>query len=86
MSITIENAEAEAILADLAARTRRPTSDLLLDLLRRERMRVEEDRDRRIAEGLAADEDMRRRLRGAPLLDPRPVEEVLAYDAHGLPV
>lgn len=37
MSITIENAEAEAILADLAARTSRAEPDLLLDLLRRER-------------------------------------------------
>ena len=85
MSITIENAEAEAILADLAARTRRPSSDLLLDLLRRERIRVEGDRERRIADGLAADEALRR-LNAAPVLDPRPVEDLLAYDDHGLPV
>lgn len=84
MSITIENAEIEALLADLAETTRRPAPDLLLDLLRRER--INDEAARRIAEGLAADEAMRRRLNASPLVDARPIDEILAYDEHGLPV
>ncbi|MBP1182307.1 hypothetical protein [Methylobacterium sp. PvR107] len=57
MSITIDNAEAAALLADLAETTRQPA----LELLRRERVRINPDLERRIAEGLAADEGMRRR-------------------------
>ncbi|KQS67220.1 MULTISPECIES: type II toxin-antitoxin system VapB family antitoxin [unclassified Methylobacterium] len=86
MSITIENAEIEALLADLAETTRRPAPDLLLDLLRRERERINDEAARRIAEGLAADEAMRRRLNASPLVDARPIDEILAYDEHGLPV
>ncbi len=80
MSITIENAEAEAILADLAARTRRPTSDLLLDLLRREQAKMESAAGRDSAERLRADLGARR------LVDPRPIDEILAWDENGLPV
>ncbi len=85
MSITIDNAEVEALLADLTATTHRAAPDLLLELLRRERERVEDEAERRIAEGLAADEAMRRRLDASPLVDPRLIDEILAYDEHGLP-
>jgi len=85
MSITIDNAEVEALLADLTATTHRAAPDLLLELLRRERARVEDEAERRIAEGLAADETMRRRFKASPIVDPRPIEEILAYDEHGLP-
>lgn len=85
MSITIDNAEVEALLADLTATTHRAAPDLLLELLRRERARVEEEAERRIAEGLAADETMRRRFEGSRIVDPRPIEEILAYDESGLP-
>ncbi len=43
MSITIENAEVEALLADLTRTTRRTAPDLLLELLRRERERMSDD-------------------------------------------
>ena len=85
MSITIDNAEVEALLADLTATTRRAAPDLLLELLRRERARVEDEAERRIAEGLAADETMRRRFEASRIVDPRPIEEILAYDESGLP-
>ncbi|MDH2309725.1 type II toxin-antitoxin system VapB family antitoxin [Methylobacterium brachiatum] len=85
MSITIDNAEVEALLADLTATTHRAAPDLLLELLRRERARVAEDRERRIAEGLAADETMRHRFEASRIVDPRPIEEILAYDESGLP-
>ena len=85
MSITIDNAEVEALLADLTATTHRAAPDLLLELLRRGRARVAEDRERRITEGLAADETMRRRFEASQIVDPRPIEEILAYDESGLP-
>ncbi|MEL6062731.1 MULTISPECIES: type II toxin-antitoxin system VapB family antitoxin [unclassified Methylobacterium] len=86
MSITIENAEVEALLADLTETTRRTAPDLLLDLLRREQARMSGEAERRIAEGLAADEAMRRRWHASPVVDPRPIEQILAYDENGLPV
>lgn len=44
MSIIIENAEAETLLAEMSARAGRPGGDLLLDLLRRERERPDAHR------------------------------------------
>jgi len=85
VSITIENAEAEAILADLAARTSRAEPDLLLDLLRRERSRLEADAERRVADGLAADAALRKVRRG-DVVDAHASDEILAYDENGLPV
>ena len=85
MSITIGNAEAEAILADLSARTSRAAPDLLLDLLRRERGRLEADAERRVADGLAADETLRQVRQRLPV-DARSIDEILAYDENGLPV
>jgi len=85
MSITIENAEVEALLADLTQTTRRTAPDLLLDVVRRERERLSDEAERRIAEGLAADEAMRRRLAASGLDDPRPIDEILAWDEYGLP-
>ncbi|WP_375465730.1 type II toxin-antitoxin system VapB family antitoxin [uncultured Methylobacterium sp.] len=86
MSITIENAEAETLLAEMSARTGRAGSDLLLDLLRRERERLEDETARRIAEGLAADDEMRARWNARALVDPRPIDEILAFDENGLPM
>ncbi|MCJ2086899.1 type II toxin-antitoxin system VapB family antitoxin [Methylobacterium sp. E-005] len=86
MSITIENAEVEALLADLTQTTRRSAPDLLLALLRQAREQMSDETERRIAEGLAADEAMRRRWNASPVADPRPIEEILAYDENGLPV
>ncbi|TXN68930.1 PSK operon transcription factor [Methylobacterium sp. WL18] len=86
MSITIDNAEVEALLADFTAATHRAAPDLLLELLRREQARVETAAERRIAEGLAADVAMRRRFSASPNVDARTIDEILAYDENGLPV
>ena len=86
MSINVKNAEAEALLSELKRRTGKGTTDLLLDLLRREKARLEEELEARI---VRAREDTRlivERWNARPLVDPRPVEEILAYDEHGLPV
>ncbi|MCJ2052228.1 type II toxin-antitoxin system VapB family antitoxin [Methylobacterium sp. J-070] len=86
MSITIENAEIEALLADLTETTRRTAPDLLLDVLRRERARVEADRERDRAEAVASGRLLHERTYASPLVDPRPINEILAYDENGLPV
>ncbi|MDP4023924.1 type II toxin-antitoxin system VapB family antitoxin [Methylobacterium sp. NEAU 140] len=82
MSITIENPEAEALLADLAAQTRRSPPDLLLALLQRERERLE----REVADGIESGRILHERTHASPMVDPRPIDEILAYDEDGLPV
>lgn len=85
MAITIDNPEFETILAEVAAGTGRDGGDLLIDLLKRERARLDDERRRRIEEGLAADEELRTRWSARPLIDSRSADEILAYDEHGLP-
>ena len=82
MSITIESAEVEALLADLTVATRRSAPDLLLDLLRQEQERLECE----IAAGIASGRLLQERWKAAADVDPRPIDEILAYDGDGLPV
>jgi hypothetical protein len=86
MSITIENAEIEALLADLAETTRRPAPDLLLDLLLRERERLGVDREHIRKAAIASGRLLHHRTHASELIDPRPIDEILAYDENGLPV
>jgi hypothetical protein len=86
VSINIKNKEAERLLDEIKARTGKGTTDLLLDLLRRERARLDEDVQRRIQEGLEADERLRRSWNARPVVDPRPIDEILAWDEDGLPI
>jgi hypothetical protein len=51
VSINIKNKEAERLLAEIKQKTGRGTTDLLLDLLRRERARLDEDLERRVSRG-----------------------------------
>ncbi|WP_407521617.1 type II toxin-antitoxin system VapB family antitoxin [Methylobacterium oryzisoli] len=87
MSIAIDHPEAEALLAEIEAQTGRDPGDLLLDLLRRERDRLTEERtvERRIAEGLAADRALQAQWRTGHVLDARSPDDVLGYDESGLP-
>ncbi len=85
MAIIIDDPEFEAILAEVAAETGRDGENLLIDILKRERSRLEEERTRRIEEGHAVDEELRTRWSARPLVDSRLAEEILAYDEHGLP-
>jgi hypothetical protein len=78
MSITIENAEVEALLADLTEKTRRTSPDLLLDVLRRERERLAVDRDREAAVAIASGRLLHARWKAAEDIDPRPIDAILA--------
>ena len=86
MSITIDNTEVAALLADLAATTHRAAPDLLLELLRRERARVAEDRERDCADAIASGRLLHERTYASPLIASRPIDEILAHDENGLPV
>lgn len=86
MSINIKNREAEELLAELKRRTGKGTTDLLLDLLRREKARGDADFATRLAEAKEQDRLLRERWNARPLLDPRPLDQMIEYDENGLPV
>lgn len=86
MSINIKNREAEQLLGEIKARTGRGTTDLLLDLLRREKARLDVDLARRIEEGLAIDRRFQQELaalKRAPTIE---VCDPIEWDEDGLPV
>lgn len=85
MSINIKNKEAEQLLAELKTHTGKGTTDLLLGLLRQEKARIQEDTERRVREGLEIDRRFRERWLALPILDPRPLDEILEWDENGLP-
>jgi antitoxin VapB len=86
MSINVKNAEAERLLAELKERTGRGTTDLLLDLLRREKERLERELEDRVARAIADTNALRERWLARPLVDPRSADEILSYDENGLPL
>jgi hypothetical protein len=85
MSINIKNKEAESLLSELKARTGRGTTDLLLELLRQEKARLDQGFDREVADALESARILRENWHKRPLVDPRPVDEILDYDENGLP-
>ena len=85
MSINVRNPEAEYLVDELKRRTGKDTTDLLLDLLRREQARLDEGVGQRIAIGLDADRRLRETWDSLLIVDPRPIDEIVAYDENGLP-
>ena len=86
MSINIKNKEAERLVAELKARTGKGTTDLLLHLLRRERERLDSTTDADVARAIRETQALVERWKARPLIDPRPLNEIIAYDENGLPV
>ena len=85
MSINIKNKEVERLLEEIKARTGKGTSAVMLDLLRRERERLNHHQEREIAEGLASMRKLQEEWRRLPVIDPRSPEEIWDYDENGLP-
>lgn len=80
VAFSIKNPEADRLARELAAATGESLTDAVLVALR-ERL----DRERRrpgIGERLRRLADETSRL---PVVDPRPADEILGYDQHGLP-
>ena len=85
MSINIKNREAEALLAELKRRTGRGATDLLLELLRHENARLEKASEAELDRARADTRALVDRWHARELVDPRMVEDILAYDEDGLP-
>lgn len=86
MSINIKNKEAEQLLAELKTHTGKGTTDLLLDLLRQEKARLDAEVERQIEIGRQADRRLQEQWAQLPIIDPRPLDQIIEYDEDGLPV
>ncbi len=83
MPISIKNDDAEQLVRRLSALTGESLTTAVTEALRERLSRVE--RQRRNA-GLAAELDaIARRCAALPVLDPRPPDEIIGYDEHGMP-
>ena len=83
MSVNIKNREVETLLAEIKAVTGKGTSQIVLDLLRREAARLRrqhgvDERRRRI-------EAIGRRYSARLPAQPAPPDEIVGYDETGLP-
>lgn len=86
MSINIKNKEAERLLRDIKAKTGRGTSAVVLDLLRAEHTRLAAEQEREIERALADMRWLQERWRSLPVVDGRPLDQIIEYDENGLPV
>jgi hypothetical protein len=86
MSINIKNREAEELIAELKRRTGKGTTDLLLDLLRREKAKSDSDREAAVKDALEETRRLQERWARLPVIDPRPFDEIVAFDDDGLPI
>ena len=85
MSINVKNARVEELVAKLKKETGKGTTDLLLDLLEQENDRRERDFEAKLAKAMEENARIRDRFNSRPLLDPRPLDQMIAYDENGLP-
>ncbi|HEY0525572.1 MAG TPA: type II toxin-antitoxin system VapB family antitoxin [Stellaceae bacterium] len=85
MAINIKNREAEALVAELRAATGKGTSQLILDLLRRAAAEQRARRTDAVAAAVASGERLAQGFAALPVVDPRPADEIVAYDDDGLP-
>jgi antitoxin VapB len=83
MGISIKNEHAELLARRLAAETGESMTRAITTALEERLQRIE--RRRTPAEKLALARAIVRRVDALPVLDDRPVDEILAYDEHGLP-
>jgi len=91
MSINIKNKEADRLVAEIKEATGKGASEIILELLRAERARLTastrtETEEERIRRALDATREIQRLWRDSAVVDPRPIEEILAYDENGLPI
>jgi antitoxin VapB len=83
MALNIRNEEAQRLASELARRTGESKTEAVIKALRERLARVRRRRPtRRLADDL---NDIARRCAELPVLDPRPADEILGYDANGLP-
>jgi antitoxin VapB len=82
MPISIKDPETDRLARALAA----ATGESLTEAIRRALQDRLERETQRTARGIAAEvRRIQERLARLPVLDPRPADEILGYDDHGLP-
>ena len=83
MPISIKNPEAEKLAREISKETGESLTTAITNALRDRLQRL---RGRRHAKSLAQEvEDILHRVDSMPTLDDRPEDEILGYDAQGLP-
>lgn len=83
MALSIKHEEADRLARELADRTGETLTEAVVVALRERLARVRgRTQARPLREELAA---IRARVATLPVLDPRPGDEILGYDEHGLP-
>ncbi len=83
MALNIRNAEAEKLAAELARQTGESKTDAVIKALRDRLNRVRRARAKvRLADQL---EDIAKHCASLPVRDTRSADEILDYDADGLP-
>jgi antitoxin VapB len=82
MAISIKDPETDRLARALAAATGSSLTEAIREALR-DRLERETHRTRR---GMAAEvRRIQERVSRLPVVDPRPADELLGYDTHGLP-
>ena len=82
MALSIKSDEADRLARALAATTGESLTEAVLVSLRERLAREERRRRGSIAERL---DRLRADVATLPVIDPRPADEILGYDEHGIP-
>jgi antitoxin VapB len=85
MALSIKSQEADRLARELARATGESITDAVMTAIRE---RLDRERRRRSARGERFHARLKRiqdRVARLPVLDSRPPDEIIGYDAHGLP-
>ena len=85
MSINLKSPEAERLIRRLAYVTGESITDAVLEAVKQRLEREELARTKDVDRSWARIEQLQRRVREAPLLDPRSADEIIGYNQSGVP-
>jgi antitoxin VapB len=85
MALSIENEKTERLAKELARRAGEPVVQAVTKALEERLERLPEDRPARRKPRLEVVEAISRHFQSLPDIDPREPDEILGYDAQGLP-
>ncbi len=85
MSINLKSPEAERLIRRLADVTGETITEAVLEAVRQRLAREESARRQDVDRSWARVEQLQRRVRERPLLDPRAADEIIGYGETGLP-
>jgi antitoxin VapB len=85
MPINLKSPEAERLIRRLAHVTGESITDAVLEAVRQRLKREESARRSDVDRSWARIEQLQRRVREQPLLDPRSSDEIIGYNESGVP-